>query len=403
VNISVKRSLIFMIAGLTVFVVYLYLYIGPSQILYVLRNVNPTQYAIFYSLAILAVLGSVFCWSAAWNSILKKLCVDISYRKTYLFYWVGNFTDLIIPCATVCGELTRLYLVQRETKENYGALGASAITNRLVAYAIVTSGLYIGSIFVLFKHGVPALITNVFILLILGSTGYLAVLLFLAFSKSAAGYLTKTYFKILKVFRPKKLTEYYIKKTQHSMEGFYEGFKVFRENPRYLIRPIIFHALAYILGLSVFVLVFYALGITTVTPGFYIAVYFIATSFQDASASFSVGSLDILLATIFILYGISSGLSGIAVVILRSALFWFPLLAGFVCVQIIGAKNLVAVKPKDMRKSMEERKLGEKTVPLSESPTTNNIDLKTGKIFKIDSENQVESQEHQEKQKSLEK
>jgi hypothetical protein len=110
-----------------------------------------------------------------------------------------------------------------------------------------------------------------------------------------------------------------------------------------------------------------------------------------------------LLATIFILYGISSGLSGIAVVILRSALFWFPLLAGFVCVQIIGAKNLVAVKPKDMRKSMEERKLGEKTVPLSESPTTNNIDLKTGKIFKIDSENQVESQEHQEKQKSLEK
>jgi len=350
-KVSLKRSILFMIAGLAVFAIYLYFYIGPSQITFVLKNVNPIQYGFFYSFAILAVLGSVFCWSAAWNSILKSLSVDISYRKTYLFYWIGNFTDLIIPCATVCGELTRLYLVQKETKENYGALAASAVTNRLVAYAIVTSGLYIGSAFVLFKPNVPPLISNVFILLILGSTAYLAVLLFMTFYKGAAESLTNVYFKIYKRIRPKKTTEFYIMKTKKSVASFYEGFEVFRQNPKQLIRPIIFHTLAYALGLSVFVLVFYALGIHTATFGFYIAVYFIATSFQDASASFSVGSLDILLATIFILYGINGGLSGIAAVILRGALFWFPLFAGFICVQIIGARNLA--KPKDLRQALE--------------------------------------------------
>ncbi len=130
-----------MVVGLVVFVVYLYFFIGSSQILLVLKNINPTQYALYYSLAILAVLASVFCWSAAWNSILRKLSIKISYRKSYLYYWVGNFADLIVPCATVCGEVTRLYLVQKETNENYGAIAASSVTNRIVAYSVVTTGL----------------------------------------------------------------------------------------------------------------------------------------------------------------------------------------------------------------------------------------------------------------------
>ena len=85
---------------------------------------TPEFYAIrfFYSLALLGVLSSVFFWSAAWNSILKSLSIHISYRQAYLYYWVSYFTDLVVPCVTVCGELTRLYLVQKETNENYGAL-----------------------------------------------------------------------------------------------------------------------------------------------------------------------------------------------------------------------------------------------------------------------------------------
>ena len=130
-----------MIAGLAVFVFYFYFFIGSPQILLVLRNINPAQYALYYSLAILSVLASVFCWSAAWNSILRKLSIKISYKKSYLYYWVGNFADLIVPCATVCGEITRLYLVQKETNENYGAIAASSVTNRIVAYSVVTTGL----------------------------------------------------------------------------------------------------------------------------------------------------------------------------------------------------------------------------------------------------------------------
>jgi hypothetical protein len=59
------------------------------------------------------------------------------------------------------------------------------------------------------------------------------------------------------------------------------------------------------------------------------------------------------LATIFLLYGINPGISGIAAVVLRSAGFWFPLLVGFICVQIVGVKNLLAAKPEDLKRKLE--------------------------------------------------
>lgn len=339
-----------MIIGLVVFGIYLYFFIGFHEILLVLQHINSVQYAFYYTLALLGVMSSVFFWSAAWNNILKGLSVHISYRRAYLYYWVSYFIDLVAPTATVGGELTRLYLVQKETKENYGSLGAVAITNRIVAYTVVTVGLYSGALLIFLKPGVPPIITNLFITFVVGVTIYMGVLLYLAFFKDAGRIITKLYLRVLKIFRPKRYRLSKIEKTRKSLEDFYEGFRTFREKPRLLVKPFILHSISYMLGLSVFVFVFYALGIPSSNPEFYIVVFFIATAFQDSTASFSVGSLEIFLATIFVLYGINSGVSGVAAIVLRSAIFWFPLFVGFICVQIIGARNLLNDRPEDLRK-----------------------------------------------------
>jgi len=277
---------------------------------------------------------------------LKSLSIHISYRQAYLYYWVSYFTDLVVPCVTVCGELTRLYLVQKETNENYGALASVAVTNRIVAYAVVTAGLYSGAVLIFLKAGVPSIITNIFILFMVSVTIYIGVLLYLAFSKQAAENLSKLYLKILKIFRPKSYPSSSIEKTQESLAKFYNGFRTFRKKPRLLIKPFILHSISYLLGLFVYVFVFYALGIPSSTPSFYIVVFFITTAFQDSTTSFSVGSLEIFLATILVLYGISPGFSGITAVVLRSAIFWFPLFVGFLCIQIVGSKNLFVLKPR---------------------------------------------------------
>jgi uncharacterized protein (TIRG00374 family) len=342
--LSIRRSVLFMIAGLIAFLIYLYFFIGIPKILTVLNGINSFQYALFYTLALIAVLASVFFWSAAWNSILRSLSIKIPYRRAYLYYWVGYFSDLVIPCATICGELTRLYLVRRETRKGYGVIAASAVTNRIVAYTIVTIGLYAGSTLIFLKPGISPVISNIFIIFLFGVTSYLAVLLYLAFVKQAAQNITRLYKKIMEVVRPKHYTSFKEAQTKRSLSGYYNGFKVFRENPGLLIKPLILHLSSYLLGISVYILIFYALGIPS-TPEFYVIVYFIATAVQDAAASFSVGSLEAILTSIFILYGLPLTNALITAALLRSAGFWFPMFVGFLAVQILGAKNLIAKTP----------------------------------------------------------
>ena len=104
--------------------------------------------------------------------------------------------------------------------------------------------------------------------------------------------------------------------------------------------------LSFLLNLLGYILVFFALGIQSQPFAFFIIIYFIAGSITDATASFSVGTLDILLATIFIFYGLNPALSGITAVLVRSVTFWFPLILGYIIVQIVGAKKLLAPNPK---------------------------------------------------------
>jgi conserved hypothetical protein len=330
-----------MLVGVAIFAVYLYFFIGIPKIIEVITSINSQQYIFYYTLALLSILASVFVWSVAWNIILRDLHVKVSYKRAYLYYWVGYFTDLVIPCATICGELTRLYLVEQETKKSYGTLAASAITNRIVAYSIVVIGLYSGAVLIFLKPGVPAVIANIFILFLVGVTIYAAVLLYLAFVKSAAQNINRLYQKILKAFRRKNYQETQAPPSGESLSNYYEGFRIFRENPRLLLKPFVFHLISYLLGLSTYIFIFAALGIPSPSPEFYIVVYFIATAVQDATAAFSVGSLDIILASIFILYGLDPATSGIAALLLRSVGFWFPLFVGFASVQLLGVRDIV--------------------------------------------------------------
>ena len=109
--------------------------------------------------------------------------------------------------------------------KSYGVLAASAVTNRIVAYTIVTIGLYSGGSLIFLKPGVSPVITNVFIVFLIGVTIYLAVLLYLAFVKHAAKNLAAVYQKILKTLRPKHYSHTKTFRQEQSLENYYLGFQ----------------------------------------------------------------------------------------------------------------------------------------------------------------------------------
>jgi uncharacterized protein (TIRG00374 family) len=344
-----------MIIGLIVFAIYLYFSVGFNQILLVVRSFNLQSYLIFYLLSIGTMILVMLCWVSSWRTLLRALGVKISLKNGFLYYWTGYFVDLIVPCQSVCGEITRLYLVQKETQKNYGAPAAAGITNRIVAYSIVTIGLTTGLIYLLLRNNIPAFARILLILSCVGALAFVSVLYFLAFSDKGADRLASFILKILKALKIKRFGDGALSPgTMETLRGYHEGFKFFRANPRYLIKPILFQACSYTLNLTVYVLVFYALGFNNLIIDFFLLVYFLAGAIQDATAAFSVGGLEILLTNLFIFFGIGSAKSGVAAVVLRSVTFWFPLLVGYVIVQVVGARSLLS--PKLREKIDEEQK-----------------------------------------------
>jgi uncharacterized membrane protein YbhN (UPF0104 family) len=155
-QLTARKSFFFMIIGLTVFVLYLYFFVGFSQLFLVVKSVNLEQYLIFYFLAIGTMLLVMLFWVASWKTLLKSLNVKISLKNAFLYYWSGYFVDLVVPCQSVCGGITRLYLVQKETQKNYGAIAAAGVANRIVAHSIVTGGLTTGLFYLFFRATIPA-------------------------------------------------------------------------------------------------------------------------------------------------------------------------------------------------------------------------------------------------------
>ena len=96
-----------------------------------------------------------------------------------------------------------------------------------------------------------------------------------------------------------------------------------------------------ILNISVYVLVFYALGFRNLFIDFFIIIYFIVGTIQIAAAVFSVGALDIVLTNLFVIYGVPIGFSVLAATMLRVLTFWLPVLIGYVTVQVVGARRLL--------------------------------------------------------------
>lgn len=337
-----------MVGGLIAFGLYLYFYVGVNELLYSLQRITTFGYLFFFSLAIGSMVLALFLWTCAWRTILRTLSVNLGVKKAFMIFLIGYFLDLLIPSETIGSEVTRLYLVRNETNGDLGRIAASAITNRVVEYSIVTVGLF-GSVIALISGGnVPSLVSGFLSAVLIGVVIYLAILLFLVLNERAAQVIVSWGIRLLRFLRVKRFSAPDAEeKSKMSLTIFYQGFQTFRQTPRKLIKPFIFQVLSFLFNLAVYVLVFEALGVHSPSFEFFVLVFFISSAIQGATAGLSVGSLDIVLVTVFMLYGIPAADSGIAVIVLRTATYWFPLLLSYVMVQIYGVQNILNARSRE--------------------------------------------------------
>jgi len=160
-------------------------------------------------------------------------------------------------------------------------IAASAIVNRLLEYLIVAVGLSTSVAILFLSYSVPTLISGFMVLVLIGTLIYLTILLFLALSKRAAEIITSTGRRLMRTLRLRKsISSATEENSKASLETFYDGFKTFRQNPKWLVIPIFFQLSWFFFNYLAYVLVFDALGYAGISFGFLIVVYFIASAFK---------------------------------------------------------------------------------------------------------------------------
>ncbi len=342
---SLTNLAIFTALGLVVFILYLYFFVGFEDLIDVFKKVNPYEYFTYYSLTIIAMILSMFFYSMSWNELMKILSIKTGLKNAFLYCWLGNFVDLILPFETVSGEITRIFLVHKKTGDASGKIVATVIGHRIITTFMTLSGLLLAIAFFLLKYEGNTEILYLLFAVLLGSLFLIGALLYLSLREKvtkklvdlpirAVSFLTKDHFNFSEVKE----------KIHRNLAYLHEGFKTFGRNPEALTKAIIYSFIAWLFHLSIYFLVFYALGFSGISTKVYetIIVYSLSVAVQTVPVALPLGLVEIVMTSLYALFSIPAAVGGAATLLIRVVTFWLQILVGYAVAQWIGVKKLLA-------------------------------------------------------------
>lgn len=339
-----KKHLLFIAIGPLAFLIYLHFVVGFNEITDAFTKINFYNYMFYYIAALAATVLSLLFYSMSWLTLMKAASVKVCLKKAFIYCWIGNFVDLIVPLETISGEITKIYLIQRDTGDQPGKIVASIVAHRIITTFMVLCSLSVSSIFFLAKYSVSVLILYLLLAIIFGSLLLIVLLILFSLEKELTKKLIGFSLKLIAFVFKKRLNIQSIEDRIHqNLQQFHSQFKYFSENWRVLAKAAAYSFLAWLLHLSVYFLVFYALGFNEITKKFFeaVVVYSISVSIQSTPIALPLGLMEITMTSLYVLFGVPALISGIATLFIRFATFWFQIIVGYIITQWLGVKNLL--------------------------------------------------------------
>ena len=340
--VSKHKSAIFMLFGLVAFILYLGFFVGIGSLLELISKLNFEQYSLYYSIAIAALFLSVFFDSMIWHSLLRGLKVKMKLRKVLLYNWIGNFVEMVIPCETVCGEVTRIYLARKETHENVGTTAAPIITSRILSTFVYTGGLLVGSLVLVATQKMPVYLLGTLLLVSVGTIGLMSVVLFLALKEGAAEKLVSVFMALMKIVtKSREKQEVQREKLRVPLYSFSEAFRTYKKQPKLLVKPMIYALIAWFFTLLVYMMVFYSLNFTSISLVDLAMVYCVSSTVETITAGFPVGAVEITMISLYSALGVPLVIAVAATTLTRLLTFWCQIIVGYPIFQLTGLKNIL--------------------------------------------------------------
>ena len=353
---NVEKRYLLIFVGLAIFIVYLFLFVPVGKTLATVRSFNP----FYYSLAFCALILSVAFYSLAWQRFLKLLCVKASFLKAFQFVWVENFVDLVIPGEPVSGEVSRIYLMSKDTGGDYGRVFASAVGQRIATTCVTVVGLLASIVYFALAYKPPLFVLLFAGVVLAGDIVLIVMLFYLAGRRRVTRGLTEWLFRMVtRISRGRWTFEHLRDRVSRALDIFHDCMSTLGEHRKSLVLPLLFTVFSWISDVSIAILVFLSLGSvgTAVSLTSIIIVYTITGAVQNLPIGVipgEVGLTEIIMTTLFAAFNNPqfAFTYAAATILIRILTFWTRLVISGAVVQVVGAKSLMPPQPTPVQNSV---------------------------------------------------
>ena len=342
-----KRGIPLLLIGLSIFLVYLYFFFGGVTGLADIVAKIQTANLSYYSLAFISITLSMLFSSLTWHRLLNLLSIRATFRKAFLYRWVGAFVDLLIPAESISGELSKAYLMSKNSGVNSGKVMASIVSHRILTMTVTFGGLIISSVYFFLKYRPTELVLSFILVFIASSTALSIVLLgYISVREHATKKIVNLVISLVgRISRGRWDLTGLRSKAEKMLKAFHRGIDILARNPRGLAWPVVFSMISWLFNLLVAFLVFASVDFK-ISLSAIIIVYSISASLQNIPLGIpgEVGFMEIVMTTLYTMLGVPIDVSAAATVLIRIITVWFRLAVGYAFVQGIGIKALMGSK-----------------------------------------------------------
>ena len=348
-HISITNIMI--LVGVIIFSAYLY-FVGFWQVVEIIKGLD-IKIALF-AIAIDLICISLFALS--WKVLLKS--PGIKLKDSFIIVLVSIFGDMMIPTASVSGEVMRISLTTKKTKLNLSEVAASVLMHRLalgITFGIVL-GVSITMLLVTQTLNLAALSIFIFIgvvVIILGGMGILATVNICKFKKIAEVCLTKMA-GIIHHFRPSFRLENALLRMERGLEEIQRTVNGISRG-RILLSTMLLIARWFIMA-SIPYLMFVSLGYrTSYWIVLTVSIFVSMVQMIPVGIPGMVGVMEVSMTTFFIGFGIPTDIAASSTILTRLVMFWFELLISASAASFQGLSDLLA-KARNTNGIMEHTK-----------------------------------------------
>lgn len=335
---SLKRPLrqnvilLVLILGLVAFILYFILFINPAQVVAILSKTN----LVYYASAFVAYSLYAFFSALVWHHLLNNLSVKISTRKALLFTWVGLFFEATVPQLGWSGEVSKTYLLTKDSSHDSGKIGASVVGQKIFTMAITVVAMALGLGLALISYPLPFIVTFLISLVLALSILTLLLVYYVSIKPSATKTLLNWSIRIALFFRKTWSPQSFRLKAEELLSRFHVGIQQLKANPKALVKPIIYAIISFIFEISVTFLTFIALGYPVPVDKVLI-VFTLTGTLQTIGVTF-FGFPELIMSISFTALGIPAALSVSVTLLTRVVSLWFRLIVSYAALQWAGIK-----------------------------------------------------------------